>query len=127
MRYTRWVVESELEHLAVAPLVDILQTREDLRSLGREWGALGSLDEIVSQRAQLVTRALGGLQLGPGDVFLVGDSWWDVRAGKQLGIKTVLVKTGFASFNDFSSERPDVTVRSLLELRDILERKNWTI
>jgi phosphoglycolate phosphatase-like HAD superfamily hydrolase len=127
MRYTRWVVESELEHLAVAPLVDILQTREDLRSVGKEWGALGSLDTIVRQRAQLVTRALGGLQLGPSDVFLVGDSWWDVRAGKQLGIKTVLVQTGFAAYNDFSAEHPDLVVSSLLQLQEILENTNWPV
>lgn len=123
MRYTKWVVESELEHLAVAPFVDLLQTRQDL-GVG---GTLGSLEETVNQRARLVTKALKDLRLEPADVFLVGDSWWDVRAGKQLQIRTALVKTGFASFNDFSSERPDASVESLLELRDILERKNWTI
>jgi phosphoglycolate phosphatase-like HAD superfamily hydrolase len=127
MRYTRWVVESELEHLAVAPLVDILQTREDLRSLGQEWGALDSLDTIVSQRAQLVTRALRGLQLGPSDVFLVGDSWWDVRAGRQIGVRTVLVRTGFAAYNDFSNEHPDLVVSTLLELREVLEKRGRSI
>ncbi len=30
MRYTRWVVESELKHLSVAPFVDLLRTRQDL-------------------------------------------------------------------------------------------------
>ncbi len=123
MRYTRRVVESELNHLGVAPFTDLLLTREDL-GLGR---TLGSLKETVDKRTQLVTRALGELDLGSGDAFLVGDSWWDVRAGKQLGMKTVLVKTGFSFYNDFSSEKPDLILSSLVELRELLERKNWTI
>ncbi len=57
----------------------------------------------------------------------MGDSWWDVRAGKRLGIKTVLVRTGFAAFNDFSKETPDVITSSLLELLKALEKKEWTI
>lgn len=123
MRYTKWVIESELKHLAVGPLVDRLLTRQDL-GVG---GKLGSLEETVSQRARLVTKTLGEIQLSPSAVFLVGDSWWDVRAGKRLGIRTVLVRTGFASYNDFSKENPDLTVSSMNELREILEKKHWAI
>jgi len=123
MRYTKWVVESELKHLSVTPLVDLLLTRQDL-GVG---GTLGSLEEAVNQRARLVTRALGEVRLSHDDAFLVGDSWWDVRAGKKLGIRTVLVRTGFASYNDFSKEKPDLTVSSMNELREILEKRRWSI
>ena len=123
MRYTKWVVESELKHLSVTPLVDLLLTRQDL-GVG---GTLGSLEETVKQRARLVTRALGEVRLSHDDAFLVGDSWWDVRAGKKLGIRTVLVRTGFASYNDFSKEKPDLTVSSMNELREILEKRRWAI
>ena len=123
MRYTKKVVDTELKHLEVAPYIDLLQTRQDLGV----WGTLGSLEETVNQRARLVTRTLKELHLKTNEVFLTGDSWWDVRAGKQLGVKTVLVKTGFASYNDFASENPDVTVVSLLQLRDTLERDDWTL
>ena len=70
----------------------------------------------MDQRARLVTRVLAKLGVSVAESFLVGDSWWDVRAGKKLGMKTVLVKTGFSHYNDFSSERPDLLVRSLPEL-----------
>ena len=123
MRYTKWVVESELKHLGITPLVDLLLTRQDL-GVG---GTLGSLEETVSQRARLVTKALGEIRLSRDDAFLVGDSWWDVRAGKKLGIRTVLVRTGFASYNDFSKESPDLTVSSMNELREVLEKKQWAI
>jgi phosphoglycolate phosphatase len=123
MRYTKWVVESELKNLGVTPQVDTLLTRQDL-GVG---GTLRSLEETVGQRARLVTRALEEIRLTPHDVFLVGDSWWDVRAGKRLGIRTVLVKTGFAFYNDFSKENPDLIVSSMNELREILGKRHWDI
>ena len=123
MRYTRWVVESEVKQLGVTTQIDLLLTRQDL-GVG---GTLRSLEETVGQRARLVTKALDEVHLVPNDVFLVGDSWWDVRAGKKLGIRTVLVRTGFASYNDFSKENPDLTVSSMNELREILEKRHWAL
>lgn len=123
MRFTRSVVENELELLKVSPLVDVLYTREDLGP-GRE---LESFEEIVDKRVQLVRLALDRLNLQVRDGFLVGDSWWDVRAGKKLGIKAVLVRTGFASYNNFSKELPDVTVRSLGELEARLKSNRWVL
>ncbi|HYY92644.1 MAG TPA: HAD family hydrolase [Candidatus Dormibacteraeota bacterium] len=121
MRYTRWVVEAELKHLGVASHVDILMTRQDLGVRG----TLGSLEETVDQRVQLVTREMEKLGLGANDVFLVGDSWWDIKAGKKIGIRTVLVKTGFAAYNDFIEERPDMIVGSLFELQQLLVGNYW--
>ncbi|MBO0887571.1 HAD family hydrolase [Candidatus Bathyarchaeota archaeon] len=121
MRYTRSVVEAELRHLGVASHIDILMTRQDLGVRG----TLGSLEETVDQRVQLVTREMEKLGLEANDVFLVGDSWWDIKAGRKIGVRTVLVKTGFAAYNDFIEERPDVIVRSLFELRQRLRENDW--
>ena len=123
MRFTRSVVADELDLLRVRPLVGVFYTREDLGP-GRE---MESFEEIVGKRAQLVRLALDKLKLRVGDAFLVGDSWWDIRAGKKLGIKTVLVRTGFARYNDFSKERPDVTVESLGELETRLRSNGWVL
>ncbi len=112
MRYARSVVGSELKSLGVEPYVEVFLTREDL-GFGR---ILDSLEETVGQRVKLVSNVLERLGLGVEETILVGDSWWDIRAGKQLGMRTVLVSTGFSSHNDFSSEKPDLTVRSLAEL-----------
>jgi phosphoglycolate phosphatase-like HAD superfamily hydrolase len=123
MRFTRSVVREELDLLKVSPIVDVLFTREDLGP-GR---GLESLEEVVDKRKQLVMRALDRLELHVEDAFLVGDSWWDIRAGKKLGIRTVLVRTGFARYNDFSKEGPDVTVNSLVELEKRVESKGWAL
>ena len=123
MRFTRSVVSAELELLKVSSLVEVLFTREEL---GPARG-LESLEEVVDKRKQLVTLALEKLQLRIEDAFLVGDSWWDVRAGKKLGITTVLVRTGFARYNDFSKERPDVIVGSLGDLEAKLKSNDWAL
>jgi len=112
MRYTRSVVDRELEAFGVDSLANVLLTREDL-GFKR---ALGSLEETVEQRVRLVSTALEKIGLGPEESFLVGDSWWDIRAGKRVGMKTVLILTGFSFHNDFSAEGPDITVKSLREL-----------
>jgi len=117
MRFTRSVVAAELDLLKVSPLVDVLFTREELGP-GR---GLESLEEVVDKRKRLVILALDRLKVRVEDAFLVGDSWWDVRAGKKLGIQTVLVQTGFARYNDFSKEGADLTVKSLVELGKRLE------
>lgn len=123
MRFTRSVVAKELNLLKVSPLVDTFLTREDLGPSQ----ALESLVEIVQKRAQLVRKTLSQLKLRVDDSFPVGDSWWDVRAGKNLGIRTVLVRTGFSLYNNFTSENPDVTVDSLDDLLGRLEKNGWTL
>ncbi len=112
MRFTRSTIASELSTLGVDKYVDLFLTREDMGFTRR----LGSLRETVDQRVKLVSTTLDKLGLKIAETPLVGDSWWDIRAGKQLGMKTILVMTGFSSHNDFSSEKPDMTVKSLKEL-----------
>ena len=112
MRFTRSIIATELLDLGVDQFIQLFLTREDMGFNRR----LGSLKETVDQRVMLVTSTLGKLRFEARDTALVGDSWWDIRAGKQLGMKTILVMTGFSSHNDFSSENPDLTVRSLSEL-----------
>jgi len=112
MRFTRSTIASELSTLGVDKYVKLFLTREDMGFTRR----LGSLKETVDQRVRLVSTTLDKLGLKIAETPLVGDSWWDIRAGKQLGMKTILVMTGFSSHNDFSSENPDLTVKSLTEL-----------
>ncbi len=112
MRFTRATIARELSNLGVDRYIELFLTREDIGFTRR----LGSLTETVDQRVKLVTTTLEKLGLTTKETPLVGDSWWDIRAGKQLGMKTILVMTGFSSHNDFSSEKPDLTVNSLNEL-----------
>src|SRR2546428_11479057 len=123
MRVTRPVVAAELDLLNASPLVNVLFTREELGP-GR---GLESLEEVVDKRKQLVILALDWLKVRVEDAILVGDSWWDVRAGKKLGKGTGLGRTGFARYKYVSKVDADVTVKSLAELGKRLETNGWVL
>ncbi len=122
MRYTKSVVEKEVQALGLNPMADVLFTRQDL---GAQANPLESLEATVNKRAELVKKTLSYLQLQPSEAFLVGDSWWDIRAGKRVGTRTVMVRTGFSSHNDFTGEKPDMMVQSLDELVPSLKEREW--
>lgn len=122
MRYTKSVVEKEAKVLGLNPVADVLFTRQDL---GSQAHPLESLEATVNKRAELVKKTLRHLELEPYDAFLVGDSWWDIRAGKQVGMRTVMVRTGFSYHNDFTGEKPDVMVQNLDELVPTIKREKW--
>ncbi|HZD13004.1 MAG TPA: HAD family hydrolase [Candidatus Binatus sp.] len=122
MRYTRLTVERELNALGLDGVTDALYTRQDL---GAQANPLESLEETVNKRARLVGKTLEHLGLDRSEAFLVGDSWWDIRAGKKIGLKTVVVKTGFSFHNDFTSEHPDFVVGSLDELLPGVRARGW--
>ncbi len=122
MRYTRLTVEKEVTALGLNHVADVLYTRQDL---GHQANPLESLEETVNKRAKLVQNTLDYLELEPSEAFLVGDSWWDVRAGKKVGMKTVIVKTGFSFHNDFTNEEPDIVIGSLEELLPRIREKEW--
>src|SRR5437899_11200682 len=122
MRYTRLTVEKEVTALGLDPVADTLYTRQDL---GHQANPLEPLEETVNRRAKLVQKTLDHLKLNPSEAFLVGDSWWDVRAGKKVGMQTVIVNTSYSFHNHFASKQPDIMIGSLEELLTITREKGW--
>jgi len=56
------------------------------------------------------------LRLSPEEVVLVGDYKFDIIAGKNAGVKTILLKDRDSSF----CELADVVISSLKEIKDII-------
>ncbi len=52
---------------------------------------------------------------------VVGDSVADIRAGKNVGAKTVAVLSGIFSRNELEREKPDLILESVNQLPDFLE------
>jgi len=50
----------------------------------------------------------------------VGDSYVDIRAGKAAGMITIGVLTGMDDYETLKEEKPDVIVKSVFDLSDIL-------
>ncbi|MEM3703700.1 MAG: HAD family hydrolase, partial [Candidatus Bathyarchaeia archaeon] len=56
-----------------------------------------------------------------GECAIVGDSTIDVRAGKNVGAKTVAVLSGIFTRDELEKEEPDIILNSINELPCFLE------
>ncbi len=56
------------------------------------------------------------------DVFIIGDTPFDVSAGKKAGYKTVAVATGYAGWKDLVASKPDHLAKDFRNLNTWL---NW--
>ena len=76
----------------------------------------GKPDERVYERA------LSALDVKPSDAWMVGDNLeWDVAAPQKLGLSGIWIDTRGRGLPEQSSVRPDHIVRSLAELRSLLD------
>lgn len=64
------------------------------------------LKKAASRAKKLIPRPNGSLEY-----FVIGDTPWDVLAGKQAGFKTVAVGTGFATWASLKAAKPDFLAR----------------
>ena len=67
-------------------------------------------------------RALSALDVKPADAWMVGDNLeWDVAAPQRLGMRGVWIDARDRGLPDNASVRPDHIVRSLAELRGLIQ------
>lgn len=69
-----------------------------------------------------VQTAIGALDIYPGEVLFVGDSPYDIRCGKNAGVKTAGVTWGVTTEKVLALEEPDVILHDWQELREFLEQ-----
>lgn len=113
LRRRRVLVEQELRYLEIDRFFDVIVTREDIEL---KPGMKFSLSNVVESRAQQFMKTLTLLRTEPAKTMIVGDSWWDIRASKEVQAVTAWVKTGFGAYNDFCTEKPDMTLNNVEEL-----------
>jgi phosphoglycolate phosphatase-like HAD superfamily hydrolase len=109
----RMLIEREMQYLKINKFVDTLVTRQDIEV--QPW-IKPSLSLVTELRTQQFTKTLTLLRTEPSQTIIVGDSWWDIRASKRIQAITTWVKTGFGAYNDFSNEKPDITLNNLEDL-----------
>lgn len=71
-------------------------------------------------RLGLVRQAVKNHGINLEESFFVGDKTSDVKAGKDAGCKTFLVKTGYAGHDKLYYVEPDFVVSDLLEATNII-------
>jgi phosphoglycolate phosphatase-like HAD superfamily hydrolase len=78
--------------------------------------------DVILKKA--VRRAVrhAGRRIRPQDVFVIGDTPFDVAAGRKAGYRTVAVGTGFAEWKQLVAARPDHLAR---DFRGVAKWLKW--
>lgn len=86
-------------------------------------GGFGSDDEVRSNLIKIaIDRAKNKFGFNyNNNVFVVGDTPLDIKAGKEAGIKTIGVATGKYSIEDLKKENPDFVFEDLLDKKGIVD------
>lgn len=80
----------------------------------------------LTQRAMSRGHQLIGRQLPSEDIVVIGDTIWDIKAGKHIGAVTVGVTTGSYTVEDFRKAGADLVLPDLSDFKQflkILEKK----
>ena len=139
---------SHRRDLAMAPLPDAIETVRWLRESGRRLALLTN-GAAAAQRRKIARfeiadlfdailvegelgfgkpdervyhRALSALGVTPAEAWMVGDNLdFDVAAPQKLGLSAVWIDVRGRGLPDTSAVKPDYIVRSLAELRSLIE------
>ncbi|HUQ62389.1 MAG TPA: HAD family hydrolase [Acidimicrobiales bacterium] len=99
---------------------------EDVERLQEAVGAGDAVDHVVSKgdvekskpAPDIFATALEQMDLDPKRTMVVGDTVWDVRAAKKVGLKTVGVLTGGATREQLEDEGAIAVYEDVAELLD---------
>lgn len=88
-----------------------------LTRLDRYIEAVVSADDVTRSKPdpEPVFTALGLLDARPENAVYIGDTWYDIVAGKEAGVTTIGATWGIASRNQLAEHAPDVIVDSWAE------------
>jgi HAD superfamily hydrolase (TIGR01450 family) len=77
---------------------------------------------IGKPSTEMLQMAFAELKQDPSNTIMVGDDGFsDIQGAKQLGMKTILVKTGVYKEGDEEKYKPDMVINSLKEINKIME------
>ncbi len=102
---------------------------EDVERLQEAVGAGAAVDHVISKgdveaskpAPDIFEAALDQMDLDPDRTMVVGDTAWDVRAAKKLGLATVGVLTGGATREQLTDEGAVAVYEDVAELLDQLD------
>lgn len=97
---------TDIEITGLKSYIDVTVTVEDV--------------DMPKPHPEPVIKALDSLRSRPEKAVFVGDSWYDIMAGKQAGVLTVGATWGMASRGELAEKGPDFIVDSWDELKKLM-------
>ena len=71
-------------------------------------------------KKEIFELAMKKLGVAPHDCVVVGDYWSDIKAGKELGAKTVAVLSGSMELDTFEKLKPDAIIDSVKDMLKVV-------
>jgi len=82
------------------------------------FGLFGHEAENRNELAKLVfARAKKFLKIDfkPEDIYIIGDTRYDIKCGKAIKVNTIAVATGYSNLSELKKAKPDLAVKSLAD------------
>jgi pyrophosphatase PpaX len=97
---------------------DSVEMGIELLGIDAEFAAIVTWEDTARHKPapDPVLRALELLDADPGDAMYIGDSAWDIRAGRAAGVVTAAALWGAAPAQELIAERPDLAFAAAGEL-----------
>ncbi|KXB01248.1 hypothetical protein AKJ44_02750 [candidate division MSBL1 archaeon SCGC-AAA261F17] len=106
-------LEEELEDYGLMKHVDVVVTGENV------------IEDLVEthhfSKREIFEVALSELEVKPEDSVIIGDYWNDMKAGKELGAKTIAVLTGDIKPEILEDLEPDAILESVGDLFSVVK------
>ncbi len=103
-------VWDELRRFGIDKYVDFVYTRLDGYGDGR-------------RRTELIREAMKKFNASKDETMLVADYWPDMQSGREVGIFTIGVLTGFESEEKLRKNGADVVIPSVKDLIDVIKNR----
>lgn len=108
-------VREELDEFGIGEYVSVIATGYEAK------------DELADghhfSKKLIIKKAITKLKVPAKDCVVVGDYYNDIKAGKALGTKTIVVLTGLTGKDYALKLRPDAIIESLAHIFEVIEIK----
>jgi len=88
---------------------------------------LGSFGEISENRSKLLENAIEQaeskfkINLNKENIFVIGDTRFDIQSAKEVGVKTIVVATGNYSIEELKKYNPDYLFKDFSDIDKIIK------
>ena len=86
-----------------------------------------SMDEVRRGKPapDILLLAARGMGLQPSTILVVGDSVYDMAAGKSAGMRTAGVASGASSFDELQAQHPDFLLHRITEVIPLIDKLSY--
>lgn len=121
-----WLLGMGIERAVVTSRLKNTQTLMELAGIDSHFAVVITAEDVTHHKPhpESVLLALDRLSLRPEEVLMVGDMSVDVEVGKNAGVITIGVASGFSTASELAAFGADHVCSCLAEIVPIIQRLN---